>query len=81
MKVLVKSKTKKPLMSCSPSRARRLLNLKKATVYRRAPLTIILKDRSEGDVQPVCVKIYPESKTTGIAVVGEFPKQGNVVYV
>ena len=79
MKVLVISKTKKPLMPCSPSRARRLLNSKKAAVYRRAPFTIILKDRSEGDVQPVRVKIDPGSKTTGIAVVGEFPKQGNVV--
>jgi len=66
-------------MPCSPSRARRLLNSKKAAVYRRAPFTIILKDRSEGDVQPVRVKIDPGSKTTGIAVVGEFPKQGNVV--
>ena len=66
-------------MPCSPSRARRMLNSKKAAVYRRAPFTIILKDRSEGDVQPVRVKIDPGSKTTGIAVVGEFPKQGNVV--
>ena len=79
MKVLVISNTKKPLMPCSPSRGRRLLNSKKAAVYRRAPFTIILKDRSEGDVQPVRVKIDPGSKTTGIAVVGEFPKQGNVV--
>jgi len=66
-------------MPCSPSRARRLLKSEKAAVYRRAPFTIILKHRAEGDVQPVRVKIDPGSKTTGIALVGNFPKQGQVV--
>ena len=77
--VLVLSSTKKPLMPTRPARARRLLRDGKAAVYRLQPFTIILKDRADGETQPIEAKFDPGSKTTGIAVVGEFPQQGRVV--
>jgi 5-methylcytosine-specific restriction endonuclease McrA len=77
--VFVLSNTKKPLMPCQPARARQLLTRGKAAVYRTQPFTIILKDRADGDTQPVEVKVDPGSKTTGIALVGHFEQQGAVV--
>lgn len=42
----------------------------KATVYRRFPFTIILKEsRFEAPVEPLRIKIDPDSKTTGLALV------------
>lgn len=66
-------------MPTRPARARRLLRDGKAAVYRMQPFTIILKYRADGDTQPIEVKVDPGSKTTGIAVVGDFPQQGRVV--
>ena len=80
-RVFVLSSTKQPLMPCHPARARELLSAGRAAVYRAAPFTIILQDRAEGNVQPVEFKVDPGSKTTGIALVGDFPQQGNVVLV
>lgn len=77
--VFVLSNTKKPLMPCRPARARQLLTKGKAAVYRMQPFTIILKDRDDGDTQPVEVKTDPGSKATGIALVGHFEQQGAVV--
>lgn len=77
--VFVLSNTKKPLMPTNPARARKLLTAGKAAVYRMQPFTIILKDRDDGDTQPVEVKVDPGSKTTGIALVGHFEQQGAVV--
>ena len=77
--VFVLSNTKKPLMPTRPARARRLLRDKKAAVYRIHPFTIILIDRADGETQPIEAKFDPGSKTTGIALVGEFPQQGRVV--
>lgn len=77
--VFVLSNTKKPLMPCRPARARKLLTAGRAAVYRLHPFTIILKDRDDGDVQDVQVKVDPGSKTTGIALVGNFEQQGAVV--
>lgn len=79
MRVFVLSNTKKPLMPCSPARARRMLRDGKAAVYRMQPFTIILKYRSDGDTQPTELKVDPGSKGTGLALVGDFPKQGKVV--
>jgi len=78
-RVFVLSSTHQPLMPCHPARARQLLTAGRAAVYRTAPFTIILKDRAEGDVQPVAAQFDPGSKTTGIALVGDFPQQGRVV--
>lgn len=69
--VLVISNSKKPLMPCSPARARELLTKGKAALFRHQPFTIILKDREDGEVQPVELKIDPGSKTTGIALVSK----------
>lgn len=78
-RVFVLSNNKTPLMPCTPARARRLLRRGRAAVFRRAPFTIILGDREGGAVQPVALKVDPGSKTTGVALVGEFPEQGRVV--
>lgn len=78
-RVFVLDADKQPLMPCRPARARRLLRDGKAAVYRRQPFTIILKYRVDPTPQPVELKVDPGSKTTGLAVVGEFPQQGRVV--
>lgn len=77
-KVLVISKDKTPLMPCHPARARELLRQKQAAVYRRYPFTIILLEREMGEVQPIELRLDPGSKTSGIALVGEF-EHGNQV--
>ncbi len=61
--VFVLSSTKKPLMPCTPARARRLLRDRKAAVYRLQPFTIILKFRSDGDTQPIEFTDDPSNKT------------------
>lgn len=68
--VFVLDKQKKPLMPCTPRRARLLLAHKRAVVHRLNPFTIRLKDRTvqESAVQPVVLKIDPGSKTTGLAL-------------
>jgi 5-methylcytosine-specific restriction endonuclease McrA len=73
-RVFVLANTKTPLMPCHPARARELLRDRKASVYRRVPFTIILRERAEGDLQPIELKVDPGSKTTGIALVGEFKR-------
>lgn len=66
-------------MPCTPKRARLLLERKKAAVYRVYPFTIILKERVDGETQPLELKVDPGSKTTGIALVGHGEKQKKVV--
>ena len=69
-KVFVLDKNKVPLMPCHPARARELLTKGRAAVYRTAPFTIILKDRTVEDsvLQPLELKLDPGAKTTGIAI-------------
>lgn len=78
-RVFVLDKNKKSLMPCKPSRADRLLDAKKAKVYRLSPFTIILTEREGGDVQEMELKLDPGSKTTGIAIVADFKKRGKTV--
>ena len=78
-RVFVLDTNKRPLMPCSPARARRLLDARKAAVYRVQPFTIILKYPVDPTPQPIEFKCDPGAKTTGLALVGEFPKQGRVV--
>jgi hypothetical protein len=68
--VFVLDKHKKPLMPCTPRRARLLLSHQRAVVHRLQPFTIRLKDRivQESTIQPVVLKIDPGSHTTGIAL-------------
>lgn len=79
--VLVVSSDKQPLDPCHPARARHLLTVGKAAVYRRAPFTIILKNRvaAVSVTHAHAVKIDPGSKVTGIAVVAS-REQGRVVW-
>ena len=65
-------------MPCTPKRARKLLTTGRAAVYRMKPFTLILKDREAGETQPIEFKTDPGSKTTGMALVGEF-QRGRVV--
>jgi 5-methylcytosine-specific restriction endonuclease McrA len=67
-RILVISSSGKPLMPCHPARARELLRKKKAQVVRRFPFTVKLKDRENGELQPLELKIDPGSRTTGIAL-------------
>ena len=79
-KVFVLDKNKKPLMPCSTFRARQLLTQKKAAVFKLYPFTIILKEREGGAVQDIEAKLDPGSKTTGIALVGDFEKEKNLLW-
>ncbi len=71
--VFVLDKHKKPLMPCTPKKARLLLSRGRAVVHRRAPFVIRLKDRrvEESEVQAVVLKLDPGSRTTGVALVRE----------
>jgi hypothetical protein len=71
--VFVLDRHKKPLMPCSPKRARLLLAHKRAVVHRLSPFVIRLKDRrvEESTLQPVALKVDPDSRTSGMALVRE----------
>ena len=70
--VFVVDKERRPLAPCTPRRARLLLSECKASVFRRYPFTIILKEsHSTATPRPLRLKIYPASKTTGLAVINE----------
>ena len=77
-RVLVLDKHKNPLMPCTPARARILLSQHKAAVFKIYPFTLILKNKTQHNTQPIQVKIDQGSKNTGIALVAEF-KQGKTV--
>jgi len=79
-RVFVLGKNKQPLMPCRPARARRLLKKGRAAVYRREPFTIILKNREGGDTQPIELKLDPGSRTTGIALVADYPRGKTVIW-
>jgi len=68
--VFVLDKRHKPLMPCTPKRARLLLARGRAVVHRVAPFVIRLRDRQVEDsiLQPLALKIDPGSKTSGMAV-------------
>src|SRR5947209_5415122 len=69
--VLVLDKQKKPLMPCTPKRARLLLARGRAVVHRVKPFVIRLRDRraEESTLQEGRLKLDPGSKTTGLALV------------
>ncbi len=69
--VLVLDKQKKPLMPCTPKRARLLLARGRAVVHRVKPFVIRLRDRrvEESILQEGRLKLDPGSKTTGLALV------------
>ncbi len=72
--VFVLNSNKEPLMPCHPARARILLRNGRAKVFRRYPFVIILTKKILATVQPIEIKFDPGSRTTGIALVGEFQR-------
>jgi len=67
-RVFVLYSDKTPAMPCFRGRAWQLLKAKRAAVYRTVPFTIILKNHTQGDSQPITLKFDPGSKQTGIAI-------------
>ena len=77
--VFVVDQQRHPLDPIHPGRARYLLTTGHAAVLRRYPFTLIMKDAQlDTTPQPLCVKVDPGSKTTGIAVVNN--ATGQVVW-
>jgi 5-methylcytosine-specific restriction endonuclease McrA len=78
-KIFVIDSNKRPLDPIHPAQARQLLRNKKASVYRRFPFTLILKEaRADSPVSPLRLKIDPGAKYTGIALVND--ATGEVVF-
>ncbi len=72
MHAFILDRNREPLTPCRMARARILLKLGRAAIFRRFPFTIILKDRvGVPAVRAHRIKIDPGSKTTGVAVVQE----------
>ena len=67
MLVYVINKHGKPLMPCSPAKARHLLRDGKAKVIRREPFTIQLLYGSSGYCQPVTLGVDAGSKHVGLS--------------
>lgn len=67
--VFVVDKEERRLEPIHPGLARQLLNQNKATIYRKLPFTLILKEaQPESPVPDLRIKIDPGSKTTGFAI-------------
>jgi len=79
-RAFVLTQNKRALMPCHPARARRLLEHKRARVFRAHPFTIILIDRAEGETQHAELNIDPGSKTTGMAYVVDCQKGRKVFF-
>jgi hypothetical protein len=76
MLVYVLNKHGRPLMPCSPPKARHLLKAGKAKVVRREPFTIKLLHGASGYRQEVVAGMDTGSKTVGCAAIGN----GRVLY-
>jgi 5-methylcytosine-specific restriction endonuclease McrA len=69
MFVFVLDSSKKPLNPTHPARARKLLKMGKAAVFKKYPFTIILKEEVvEPNNQELRIKIDPGARTTGLAI-------------
>lgn len=66
-KVYVINKHGRPLMPCSPAKARHLLDAGKAKVKKRTPFTIQLTYGSSGYTQEVILGVDAGSKTIGVS--------------
>lgn len=68
--VLVLDRSKRPLMPCTPKRARKLLAAGRARIHRLFPFCIRLVDRNinQSTLQPLRLSLDPGSKTTGLAI-------------
>jgi 5-methylcytosine-specific restriction endonuclease McrA len=71
-RVFVLDHQKRPLIPCTPARARLLLRRKRAAIFRYQPFTIVLHEaRPEAVVTPLRVKVDPGSVTTGLALLND----------
>ena len=57
----------KPLMPCSPAKARKLLKSKSAAVLQRTPFTIKLLHHAGGYKQPITLGVDAGSKHVGLS--------------
>jgi 5-methylcytosine-specific restriction endonuclease McrA len=78
-RVLVLDQQRRPLMPCTPARARLLLKQNKAAVWRRYPFTLILRGaRPDAITQALRLKFDPGSRTSGLALTND--TTGEVVW-
>src|SRR2546421_2866446 len=70
IKVYVRNQDGMPLMPCTPTKARKLLQAGKAKVVERCPFTIQLGWQCEGHIQQVTLGVDKGSSVTGISCVG-----------
>ena len=78
-KVFVLDAERRPLMPCTPARARLLLDQEKAAVLHSYPFALILKEtKSDARVTPLRLKIDPGANTTGLAIVNDLT--GEVIW-
>ena len=71
-KVFLLDPNKRPLNPVHPAHARQLLKNGLASVLKRFPFTIILKEEQLlAQVEPLRLKIDPGSKTTGMAIIND----------
>lgn len=71
MFVYVLNQHSKPLMPCSPRKARLLLKSGKATVVQRTPFTIQLRYGSSGYKQPISLGVDAGTKHVGLSATTE----------
>lgn len=71
MLAFVLNKKGKPLMPCSPGKAKRLLKDNKARVAKRTPFTIRLLYGSSGYKQPVALGVDTGYENAGVSAVSE----------
>ena len=83
-RVLVLDAHGKPLMPCTPRRARQLINARRVAKRFYRPFTIQLKDRSADDgntaSQPVELRTTPGVRRTGIALVALLENEERTLY-
>jgi 5-methylcytosine-specific restriction endonuclease McrA len=77
LKVFVLDTNKRQLEPVHPAEARLLLREQKAAVFRKYPFTIILKEESRQQPEPLRLKIDPGSRTTGIVLLKD---SGEIVF-
>ncbi len=77
MRVFVLNKRGKPLMPCSPAKARLLLKEKKAIVVRRTPFTIQLTIATGESKQPVSLGVDAGYKHVGLSASTEKPRDAD----
>ena len=78
-RIFVLDAERRPLMPCTPARARILLKAGKAVILRRFPLVLMLKtSHPDAIVEPLRVKLDPGATTSGIAVTND--QSGEVVW-